>query len=244
MVRLRQIADPQEWNAQEIEILREHVEDRDEYGHLDEEAREALERVERMHTLLPVQGEGSPRALLASMGGVDGIESRLEPRLCRVDLILEPACHQGEGEEEQLHGSRQRDDGDAGVADDQGKAAEQMEEAEAHRAEPPPEPGEEESSELGILGSERGQLYRPRVDPEAPGEPLFRHRHRQAFSRMRLHRGGAVWAERDDPESIADPRPVRRAERAGLLLPVSYHAHAVRPGDHSLHVLQHSREAG
>ena len=29
-----------------------------------------------------------------------------------------------------------------------------------------------------------------------------------------------------------------------LLLPVSYHVDAVRPGDHSLHVLQHSREAG
>src|SRR5262249_15797488 len=161
----------------------------------------------RMHTLLPVQSEGSPRALLASMGGVDGIESRLEPRLCRVDLILEPARHQGEGEEEQLHSAPQPDDGDPGLADAQAKAPEQMEEAEARRAEAPPEPGEEESSELGILGSERGQLYRPRVDSEAPGEPLFRHRHRQAFSRTRLHRGGAVWAERDDPESIADPRP-------------------------------------
>src|SRR5215472_9933205 len=161
MVWLRQVADPQEWNAQEIEVFREHVEDRDEYGHLDEEARKALERVERMHTLLPVQGEGSPRALLASMGGVDDIESRLEPRLGRVDLILEPARHQGEGEEEQLHGARQRDDGDTGVADDKSKTAEQVEEAEAYRAEPPPEPGEEEPPELGVLRSERGQLRRP-----------------------------------------------------------------------------------
>src|SRR5215831_20749870 len=134
MVRLRQVADPQEWNAQEIEVLREHVEDRDEYGHLDEEAHEAFERVERMDARLSVEGERASRALLASMGGVDGIESRLEPRLCRVDLILEPARHHGEGKEKQLHGARERDDGDAGVADDHGKGAEQMEEAEAHRA--------------------------------------------------------------------------------------------------------------
>src|SRR5215468_2733066 len=108
MVGLRQVADPQEWNAQEIEVLREHVEDRDEYGHLDEEAHEALERVERMDARLSVEGERAPRALLASMGGVDGIESRLEPRLCRVDLILESAGDHGEGQEQELHRPRER----------------------------------------------------------------------------------------------------------------------------------------
>src|SRR5215468_10221692 len=123
MVGLRQVADPQEWNAQEIEVLREHVEDRDEDGHLDEEAPETLERIEGMDARLSVKGERAPGALLASMGGIDGIESRLEPCLGRVDLILEPARHHSEGKEEQLHGARERDDGDAGVADDQGEAA-------------------------------------------------------------------------------------------------------------------------
>src|SRR5262244_2985177 len=100
MVRLRQVADPQEWDSQEIEVLREHVEDRDEDGHLDEEAREALERVERMDARLPVEGERAPRALLASMGGVVGVESRLEPRLGRVDLVLESAGDHGERQEQ------------------------------------------------------------------------------------------------------------------------------------------------
>ena len=73
----------------EIEVLGEHVEHRDEHRELNQESREALERVERMDALLAVERDGAPRALLASVGGLDGLEARLKPRVRRVHLLLE-----------------------------------------------------------------------------------------------------------------------------------------------------------
>ena len=58
-------------------------------GHLDQEADQALERVERVDALLAVERERAPRPLLAPVGRVDGVEPGLQPRLGRVDLLLQ-----------------------------------------------------------------------------------------------------------------------------------------------------------
>lgn len=45
-----------------IEVLRQHVEHRDEHGELDQDAEQAFQRVQRVDTFLTVEGEGTPRA--------------------------------------------------------------------------------------------------------------------------------------------------------------------------------------
>src|SRR5262245_50115144 len=73
-VRLRQVADPEKRHALQIEILREHVEDTDEHRQLDQEAREALQGVERVHTVLAVERDRPARTLLAAVCRLDRVD--------------------------------------------------------------------------------------------------------------------------------------------------------------------------
>ena len=76
-VRPRQILDPEKRDPVEIEILGQHVEHGDEYGDLDQEAEQALQRVQRMDALFAVQGDGAAGALLTPMRRIDGVDAGL-----------------------------------------------------------------------------------------------------------------------------------------------------------------------
>jgi hypothetical protein len=80
------------------------------------------------------------RALLTAVAGLDLGEPRLEPRLGRVDLLLQSLGHRGKGQQQELDRYREGDDGHARAARDRRQGAQEPEEAQAQGPEPRPEP--------------------------------------------------------------------------------------------------------
>src|SRR4029450_2328674 len=152
---------PEKPPAVEIEVLREHVEDGDEDGKLDEEAGETPQRIERMHARLAIEREGATRALLPPMGGGDGVETGLKTGLGGIDLLLQALRDLGKGKEQELDADGEGDDGQPMIADDRREPAQEIEQAEAQRAEPEPEPGQEQAAQLRVGGGQSAGLHGP-----------------------------------------------------------------------------------
>ena len=168
IIRTRQVLDPDEVGAVKIEILREHVEDGDEDGELDEKAQQALQGVQGMDTLFAIQGDGAPHALFAFVGSLDGVDRGLKPSLSGIDLLLQALGHGRQRQEQDLHREGKGDDRDAGMTEDGGQPAEEKEEPERESAQPGPETVEKELSERRIRTGQRAIVQRPRVERVAP----------------------------------------------------------------------------
>src|SRR5262249_58694263 len=106
------------------------------------------------------------------------------------------------------------DDRDAGMADQRGEPTQEPQEPEAQRAQPEPEPGEEQSSELRIGAGQGSVLERTGIERVAPREwpELLRQPHGGTRAVPGLEIAGGARANEQGPEAAAESHPSPRAE--------------------------------